>query len=203
MDTKNTEEVILRAAEKLFIKQGFAATTMAQIAKEAKCNSALVHYYFRSKKNLFEQVFEAKANEYCQQFFSTLGKPKDLDQFMQAASKSHWDFMLKHHEVGLFMIREVLDSDERLRLVYDRAKAALAQLAEQMQPFLEAEQARGIGIGVTAQSLINLGFRLDATAFHGLLIESRLAGKRLKKADTLEAREEVLTLLKARLHYQA
>ena len=57
---ENTEAAILEAAEKLFMEQGFASTTTMQIAKRAGCNQALVHYYFRTKDNLFEKIFEEK-----------------------------------------------------------------------------------------------------------------------------------------------
>ncbi|MDD4922908.1 MAG: TetR/AcrR family transcriptional regulator, partial [Bacteroidales bacterium] len=56
-----TELAILDAAEELFLKSGYAKTSTVQIAKLAGCNQALVHYYYRSKENLFRQVFEKKA----------------------------------------------------------------------------------------------------------------------------------------------
>ena len=52
-----TEKAILDAALKVFTEKGFAATRMDHIAKEAKINRALLHYYFRSKEKLFSLVF--------------------------------------------------------------------------------------------------------------------------------------------------
>ena len=65
---ENTEAAILEAAEKLFMEQGFASTTTMQIAKRAGCNQALVHYYFRTKDNLFEKIFEEKVRFYRNEF---------------------------------------------------------------------------------------------------------------------------------------
>ena len=54
---ENMEYKILKAAEKLFLEQGFIRTKMAQIAEEAGCNQALVHYYYRTKELLFEKIY--------------------------------------------------------------------------------------------------------------------------------------------------
>lgn len=54
----NTEERILLAARKIFHKKGLGGARMAEIAKEAEINKAMLHYYFKSKEQLFEKVFE-------------------------------------------------------------------------------------------------------------------------------------------------
>ena len=51
---------ILETAEKLFLEKGFASTSTTEIAREVGCNQALVHYYFRTKENLFNTIFEQK-----------------------------------------------------------------------------------------------------------------------------------------------
>lgn len=53
-----TEEKIIVAARKIFTQKGFSATRTREIAEEAGVNSALVNYYFRSKKNLFHIIIE-------------------------------------------------------------------------------------------------------------------------------------------------
>ena len=60
---ENMEYKILKAAEKLFLEQGFIRTKMAQIAEEAGCNQALVHYYYRTKELLFEKIYEEKIEQ--------------------------------------------------------------------------------------------------------------------------------------------
>ena len=54
----NMEQTILESATELFLKKGFKATFTTEIAKEAGCNQALVHYYFRTKDRLFEAIFQ-------------------------------------------------------------------------------------------------------------------------------------------------
>jgi AcrR family transcriptional regulator len=57
-DSEDTKQEILNAAEQLFADQGFAATTIRQIAEKVGVNTAMVHYYFGKKPQLLQAVFE-------------------------------------------------------------------------------------------------------------------------------------------------
>lgn len=65
---KNTEQVILQTARRIFIQKGLAGARMQDIADQAGFNKALVHYYFTSKDKLFDLVFEQEFSN----FFSNL-----------------------------------------------------------------------------------------------------------------------------------
>ena len=52
------EALILRAAEKQFALHGFRGTTTEGIANEAGLPKANVHYYFKTKANLYRQVLK-------------------------------------------------------------------------------------------------------------------------------------------------
>ena len=66
---KNTEQLILQAARKVFIEKGLAGARMQDIADRAGFNKALLHYYFTSKAKLFDLVFEREFGI----FFANLG----------------------------------------------------------------------------------------------------------------------------------
>lgn len=53
---QNTELRIKEAARKVFQQKGFDATKTRDIAEEANINLALLNYYFRSKKKLFDLI---------------------------------------------------------------------------------------------------------------------------------------------------
>ena len=80
MEVKNNpsmEIVILETAEQLFLEKGFAMTSTTEIAKKIGCNQALIHYYFRTKENLFNLIFEKKFRQFIQHAFE-FGNPKEL-----------------------------------------------------------------------------------------------------------------------------
>ncbi|WP_297799804.1 TetR/AcrR family transcriptional regulator [uncultured Brevundimonas sp.] len=57
----DTRDSILNAAEGLFSQHGFYGVTIREVAREAGVDTALVHYYFGSKKELFDAVFIRRA----------------------------------------------------------------------------------------------------------------------------------------------
>lgn len=53
------EARILAAAESVFAETGFSGATTAEIAKRAGVPKANLHYYFKTKKDLYRQVLQA------------------------------------------------------------------------------------------------------------------------------------------------
>jgi len=57
-----TSERILDSAEELFAKHGIYGVTMREIAELASVDTALLHYYFESKRGVFDSVFARRAD---------------------------------------------------------------------------------------------------------------------------------------------
>jgi AcrR family transcriptional regulator len=57
----DTIEQILDAAEFLFSKHGFYGVTLRDVAERVGIHTTLLHYYFRDKTHLFEEVFARRA----------------------------------------------------------------------------------------------------------------------------------------------
>ena len=57
---RTTKEKLLDAAEKLFARKGFHATSLREITGEAGVDLALVNYHFGGKKPLFAAVLERR-----------------------------------------------------------------------------------------------------------------------------------------------
>src|SRR5690554_7197445 len=53
-----TYELIINTAKKLFFEQGKFNATTQEIADAAGVNRTLINYYFRSRDNLFNLIFE-------------------------------------------------------------------------------------------------------------------------------------------------
>jgi len=60
---ESTETRIKETARKLFHEKGFDAVRTREIAEAAGINSALLHYYFRSKEKLFHIIMIESINE--------------------------------------------------------------------------------------------------------------------------------------------
>lgn len=57
MRQRNTEN-LLKAGEAVFSKRGFDGATTAEIAKHAGVSKATLHYYFRTKEEIYEAVLD-------------------------------------------------------------------------------------------------------------------------------------------------
>jgi len=91
MATQDSTTLILDAAEALFARQGFAATTIKAIGREAGLNSALLYYYFPDKERLYHAVLERRlgtANrELGQRLTAGLPPLEALEQLLQGYAR--------------------------------------------------------------------------------------------------------------------
>jgi AcrR family transcriptional regulator len=84
LDTKTR---ILNAAEKLFGKNGFDATSLRDITAEAQVNLAAVNYHFQSKDSLIDAIIERRILPISQRRLEMLdaaGHPPSVEQIIEA-----------------------------------------------------------------------------------------------------------------------
>lgn len=108
----STEEKILKAAEVVFMRDGYDGSRMQDIADVAGINKALLHYYFRSKDKLFEKVFDAKI----QGFFPKVDEV--FNQDIPFIDKIHFfiegyiELLRKNPYLPLFVLNTVNNKDK-------------------------------------------------------------------------------------------
>ena len=139
MDIKNEqplEEAILEVAEKLFLEKGFALTSTTEIAKEVGCNQALVHYYFRTKDNLFNVIFEQKFKTFFQGVFEmkTMGNLSFQDK-LRHIIETHFDLLRKNPKMPALILNELSRRPDQL----EELRAKLHTLPEQLFAELEKD----------------------------------------------------------------
>lgn len=77
----STKERILAAAETEFLAQGYDRSRMQAIADRAQINKAMLHYHFRSKDELFAQIFRDKAELLFPKVEASLREQPDFIRF--------------------------------------------------------------------------------------------------------------------------
>jgi len=127
----NTEQTILEAAEKIFIQKGYAQARTTEIAEAAGVNHALLHYYFRTKEQLFQKVFKEKVQAFTQIFGVIFEQNDDFTETLRLMIETQFKFVAKNPQLPLFIIREVLSNKEN-------REWAIKTLAPQILPFLSA-----------------------------------------------------------------
>ncbi len=107
------EELILQAAEALFLTKGYTNTSTTEIARKAGCNQALVHYYFRTKENLFQQIFIKKLMSLFAEFMKTRPAGMDFTESLRERMGMYFDFIEANKQLPFMVINELVTNSER------------------------------------------------------------------------------------------
>jgi AcrR family transcriptional regulator len=118
----STRDAILDAAERLFGRQGFAATTIKQIGAEAGVNTALLYYYFEDKLALYraalDRVFGGLSGG-AQQLDPALPPTIQVERFVGYVVQ----LLSTHPQMPRLLVRELIDYEAA------HAEAGIAQVA--------------------------------------------------------------------------
>ncbi|RUT79572.1 TetR/AcrR family transcriptional regulator [Ancylomarina longa] len=116
MDKKSveTQELIIRAAKKVFAKKGLAGARMQEIADEAGINKAMLHYYYRSKDGLFEHVFQEAVIKLLRPVAAFLADDSELFQKIRNLCRHYYSVLSEYPFLPNFVMNEVNMAPERL-----------------------------------------------------------------------------------------
>ena len=112
---RNTEQEIVEAARKVFQEKGFKEATMRDIAAETNINMAMLHYYFRSKDNLFYIVFDEAFKLLYSDIIKVLSN-NELDLFdkIRTIVSEYITFFQEKPYLPQFIIGEVIRNPEKI-----------------------------------------------------------------------------------------
>ncbi len=79
MPKKSTrKDEILQIALQEFTREGYSGARLQSIADQTGVTKAMIHYYFKTKENLFRETYGAVCNELMNNLFSPLEKKYSL-----------------------------------------------------------------------------------------------------------------------------
>ena len=164
-DEKNMENQILEVAEKLFIEQGFAKTTTAQIARVAGCNQALVHYYYRTKNNLFEKIFEEKLRLLQTSLLTPEIAAVSFEAKIVMMVDTYFDFVSKNRYLFPFILTEISSNPERLQTVINKLQNNSRTFVENLDTVIKSEVEKGNIRPISTSNFILTFLSLNITPF--------------------------------------
>lgn len=112
---KQTEEKIFEAATDVFVERGMDGARMQDIANQAGINKALLHYYYRTKDQLFNAVFEKIAGQMFKKFAPVFDENLSLEEKLRFFFREHISFMQKNPRLPLFILNEIHRNPQRIR----------------------------------------------------------------------------------------
>jgi TetR/AcrR family transcriptional regulator len=136
-----TEEKILDAAKKIFLAKGLDGARMQDIADEAGINKAMLHYYFRSKDKLFEQIFTEVAGHFLPKIIAILEAEKTVFEKIEMFCREYIGQVIETPYVPIFILNEINKQPEVfLKKVLNIRKPPVEAFLKQ----LEREAKQGI-----------------------------------------------------------
>ena len=136
---------IREVAQQLFFEQGYAATSTTQIAKEVGCTQALVHYYYRTKENLFRQIFLEQVLAALNVIGRSLANEESFDRFIEQAISMYFDALSSNPRLPYFVLEELVNNPERRKYMRENfvKNPTYAMLYMQFDARLKQEQQAG------------------------------------------------------------
>jgi len=174
---RDTQARLLDAAEEVFVRDGYEAAQLDEIAARAGRSKGAVYTHFKSKEDLFLALFEHRTRAYVERVFASLRQCKNREQSIQAFRDFYiglvpdraWPILTL--EFKLFALRHP-ESKDRLRQAFEISRTTNHNPSFHQ---LFGKLSRGQKAEVDA-SLIALG-----PVFSGLILESNFEPRLLSE----------------------
>src|SRR5579885_3065935 len=91
-----TQKKILSSARQLFVKKGFAGTSISEIAEKASINQSLIYHHFENKEHLWKEVKIDIFSKSTPENFTIPTEPTDLRSFLEQVIYPRFAYYDKH-----------------------------------------------------------------------------------------------------------
>lgn len=202
---QDTESRILRAAEKEFFEKGYIGARTTSIAEAAGVTHTMLHYYFRTKDKLFEQIVSKKINMLGDIILSAIGDNNlPLEDRIRQGVERHFDFISANQDLPRFIVNEVFSHPERIEILKTSIQNIVNDLLNNLQQEIDEYAAKGLCQQADARMILIDIVSLNVFSFMAAPIVKEAIGYSYKSYDeflTLRKKENVETVLrKLKIH---
>ena len=170
------KELIETAARELFIKQGFHATSMRDIAKDAGVSLGNLYNYYETKDAIFESIVEKYLeviDERLREMFASIHEPLEPESLRRLGEMAG-ELVNNHSDFWLLMYIDVLEFQNRhFRKMFDGLSERFRKIFG--AKFKEAEKRGDLRTGVDAGSVFTAAYM---QFFNYFLVEKLFGGNR-------------------------
>jgi len=154
-----SEERIFEAALEVFSQKGKDGARMQEIADLAGINKAMLHYYFRSKEQLYEKVFDYVFVRYIQSVTEAFTEEDSFEATLRSFINVYIDNLERNPHVMRLMVNENLSGGLHLKNLLEndlKKGSAPDRLLHRLQEAIDAGEIRPIDPFHTLVSTISL-----------------------------------------------
>jgi AcrR family transcriptional regulator len=165
---------------------------MMAIAKRAGLSHPMLHYYFRSKENLFRMIFSEKISTLYQAFEKIDSQRLPFFDMIRSIVEKQFDFVAQNPKLPRFVLNEVISSKERIDMLMDVIGSKLAGIFGYVETALNEEIAKGTVRPIAVRDLMmNIVSMNISTFLYISVMENSLSGfdEKMKEMYLSERRE--------------
>lgn len=170
------KEKIEDAARELFIKQGFHATSMRDIAKGAGVSLGNLYNYYETKDAIFESIINRYLkviDEKLKQIFAEIDEPLEPES-LRKMGVMLGQLVNQHSDFWLLMYIDVLEfQNQHFRKMFEGISARFGKIFD--AKFKEAQQRGDLRTGVEAAPVFTAAYM---QFFNYFLVEKLFGGNR-------------------------
>lgn len=192
----NTEQQILDAAIEEFAAKGFNGARTTDIAARAGVTHAMLHYYFRSKKLLFERIFHEKIHLLIDLIAGALDEPgATIQERLANGVGKHFDFVCANSTLPRLFISIMTTDKEMVNQLaagmVDRIKELITRYQTEFDKAAEKGEIARVNVRLLLTDIISLNifpFLAPQIMLEALLPLERkefLAAKRAENIETI------------------
>jgi AcrR family transcriptional regulator len=191
----DTRRKILEIAAQLFSQQGYAATSLAQVARAAQVSKALILWHFESKERLFHAALQhfLAPYEIDTQVLLGLTESEQVEKLID----DYYDFIVEHLSSVQFVLGQVVRQDENSQELVAHAQKLYRLYRELLTTILERGRASRL---FTQRVRPAEDAALIMAALNGLLVqhlvepEGKLSPQELRARCKAAIRDRLCTL---------
>ncbi|MBO2010252.1 TetR/AcrR family transcriptional regulator [Hymenobacter negativus] len=129
----STRDTILTLASAVFYQKGFSGARMQEIADLAGINKAMLHYYFKSKEQLFDMVFQQALGQFLGGIAQVLSGTAPLQTKIEQYVAYTTTALMETPALAAFIMHELQQHPERLSAQFsDRRIIDLTNFRQQL-----------------------------------------------------------------------
>ena len=164
----NTEQIILEAAEAEFLEKGYGNAKTVSIAQRAGVSHSMLHYYFRTKEQLFQKIFKEKVQRFTQVFSVVFEQNTDFKETLRRIIETQFQFVAQNPQLPMFIIREILSNKENREWATKTFFPHLFPFLSTIEKMLNAEIKKGTIRPIAIHNLLMNILSMNISTFMAL-----------------------------------
>ena len=105
---EDTKELIMKKAAKLFLENGYDATSMKKLAKVAGIQAPGIYYYFKSKEEILIQLQETASRRFRENVIDEVNRVADSEERVKILINKVLNLLINFGDIPLLMLQDFL-----------------------------------------------------------------------------------------------